>query len=158
MNAVTVAWIIAACVWAFAFGCSEYRVKKAKEEAASNWRVAQYNADEVERTHERRCENHRRMNRLARKSKQRGKTIETLERRIGILNAQILVTDGVNARLAPQVDALKTEKGKLAIENGRLKQRIEELEQQIEGLKRHDNCPFRRTAKNRISYCTKEDK
>lgn len=132
---------------------SALRSRIAVLESILNDTAARANAADAKR-----YQNHLRMNRLARKCKQRGKTIETLERRIGIMNAQMLVTDGVNRRLAPQVDALKTEKGKLTIENGRLKQHIEELESQIAELKRHDNCPFRRTAKNRISYCTKEEK
>jgi len=84
------------------------------------------------------------MNRLARKCKQRGKTIETLERRIGIMNAQMLVTDDINARLAPQVDALKTEKGKLAIENGRLKVAKEELEKEVKDMQTSYNMLYER--------------
>ena len=109
------------------------------------------------------------MNRLARKCKRRGKTIETLERRIGIMNAQHEADGDLNGAFAKQILELKELTGKQCATISGLEKQIEEAdkkliemskqyEAKIAELKRRDNCPFKRTAKNRISYCTKEDK
>lgn len=107
---------------------------------------------ENESLKEKNLRKHVAMNRLARKCRQRGKTISKREQLISQLKAEVKVLSDINAKWAEKQNELLEQNTKLLKTIGEQETRNAELKQ------REQNCPFQRCRKNRIVYCMKGKK